>query len=162
MHYVLAPLILLLGLLGSSGDPCVPEGGTLDLEFDRPALGEPGDPAGAWWKEPHGDPQAWEVDPLPPNDPMGPGTPSADGTSATVEIENKAGKLSGPNGTVQNTGTEGNTIEVKMCWTYYYVDHIYITYDFKPFGVGGSVTIARDIVRSGRKCSEPQEVSPCK
>ena len=92
----------------------IPEGTTVGFTFPRPNSALP--PEGKW-VDGTGNPQGFEHDPITPDDPMGP----ASGVDpATIDVENKGGVLSGPNGKTLNGLGEGAVIEVKICWTYRY------------------------------------------
>lgn len=100
--------------------PCVPDGGTSTTSLDRPKLpeAESGAPEPSSWEGGQGSPTAEEHDDATSNEPMGNATPSADGSSASVDVSNSGGDLSGPNGDVVNGGWEGDCIEVQICWHY--------------------------------------------
>ncbi len=112
-----------------------------------------------------GNPQAKEDDPFA-SDPMGPGTPDSSGDTASVDVENKGGNLSGPNGDVQNGFGEGSCIEVKMCWTYKFQVTIKTCVGSQvPTGYGGSVSgsdcVSVTVWWEGKVCSPAQSVCPC-
>lgn len=99
--------------------PCVPDGGSTTITLPRPSLPAdlPGAPSGNFWAGTS--PGAEEHDDTSPNDAMGKATPDATGNSASVDVTNTGGNLKGPNGTVQNGGSEGDCIEVRICWSYW-------------------------------------------
>ncbi len=163
---VLLATLLEGGRAWARGDPCIPEGfGAID--FDRPPLGEPGDPSGAEWAEGTGKPEAFEVDPLTPDDPMGPALPDDPPVTASVLIENNAGLLSGPNGAIQNglLSGEGDSIEVKVQWTYRYKVQETVCKSFQVrienSGPGTSICWTYEVWAEGTKCSETEVVCPC-
>ncbi|HIG10280.1 MAG: hypothetical protein ABGY71_03920 [bacterium] len=149
---------------------CISEGTTSDYEFDRPALGQAGDPVSAEWACGTGEPTIWESDPISGDDPMGNATAGNPPTTAAPPIENKGGNLSGPNGDTQNNGGfEGDCIEVYLVFTYRYqvtrtVSHTTGT-TVEPGGVGGhdSTTHSRTTTYwvNGTKRSNTKEACPC-
>lgn len=93
------------------------------LYFDGPPE-DFGAPAGSEWADgssaptlPEVKPELWEDDPVS-DDPMGDGVwgPNNDpgGASPSGVVCNADGDLGGPNGDIQNGGTEGDCIEVYM------------------------------------------------
>lgn len=150
-----------------SAAPCVPEGGRASPNYDRPPLGQPGDPVGAEWVnspgtgDASGDPQVRERDPVSDNDPMGPATPSADGGSAAAPIDNHGGALSGPNGETQNGGTEGPCIEVYVEWTYRYPVAIHKSIGASLWGLTGNETHVVVVWKYAKKRAKLQEICPC-
>lgn len=155
------------GAAAPSAAPCVPAGGSTAPTFDRPPLGEPGDPVDAEWvdgdpsaNDDSGAPQAFEED-LVSDDPMGAAVPSAGGAQASVPVDNRGGDLSGPNGTDQNGGGEGDCIEVYVEWTYRYP--VTVTYGRKLSLWGADVGETYTVViwREGKKRSRVKEVCPC-
>lgn len=163
LSVLLALLPLSLGVAGNSGDsaPCIPEGGKSAFEFERPELGQEFDPTGAEWiNGKTGDPKGKEEDVLY-DDELGAATPGEPPTKATLEIENKSGKLSGPNGVVQNGGGEGDCIEVYLEWTYRYPATITRSASVKlnGFGVGSSVSVT--VWMFATKKSKVMEICPC-
>jgi len=161
--HVLA-LTALTALMPSEGSPCVPDPGSIDLEFPKPALQQPGIPVGAVWPPgPPPPPTAHEEDPLK-DDGMGTATPNEDGSSAGVTITNIGGNLFGPNGEDQNGVGEGECIEVKVCWTYHYPKTV--TYGFK-FGLADVLTgsarfgVTMVLWAEATICSDSVEVCPC-
>lgn len=110
-----APLALSAAPL--SGQPCIPEGGETELEFDRPDLPNFSD---AEWEAGSGNPDCWDSDFWSGDDAIGPGTPSEDGSSASITIRNVGGTLFGPNGVDVEGGLEGDCLELHMSWWYTY------------------------------------------
>ncbi|MFN0204918.1 MAG: hypothetical protein ACKVS6_01230 [Planctomycetota bacterium] len=109
---------LLFPLAAVPAPPCVPKGGSVDVGPFTPNDDYDGAPTSL---QPVGNatPQAFEDDHLR-DDEMGAATPQAGG-GTTVQVSCSAdGKLSGPNGEVQNGGAEGDCIEVIVKWKYKY------------------------------------------
>ncbi len=112
--------MFLLALPSLASEPCIEDGKISKVEFDRPPLGEAGDPTTAEWAGGGGGkPKGEDLDPLE-NDKLGNGVPGSPPDTATIEVENKDGSLSGPNGKVANGGLDGDCIEVRMIWAYWY------------------------------------------
>lgn len=148
--------------------PCVPEGNTVPHAFDRPRLGQPGDPVGAEWvdRDPNlqdgsGDPQAYEADPLSNDDPMGAAAPVPPGDSAEVPVTNSGGDLAGPNGEDQNGAGEGPCIEVYVEWTYRYPVTVQRSHHLSLWGASTGETETFIIWREGKKRSKIKEICPC-
>lgn len=160
-----------------AAEDCLPDGQTADLSFDMPQLPGPGFPKSAQWVKGTGNPQGFEHDYTTPNDPMGSGHPGGGFPIQTsiLEVENKGGNLSGPNGTVQNGFPEGPCVEVLICWTYIYEASVQqctpttqVTIKIETPGgtIGGSVgtgTTCITVVKifSATTCSGTQDVCPC-
>lgn len=142
-------------------DPCIEDGATVGLEFERPELGGPGEPAGAEWTNGGtGNPQGAEDDAIF-DDPMGPAESADSGETAILPVSNSGGDLSGPNGVVQNGAGEGDCIEVYVSWTYRYPVQVSrtVTFGLELFGV--SFTGTSEVWRYAVKTSKKQEVCPC-
>ncbi len=162
----LCSFTLLLTAVGSGGkDDCIPTGKKVDSCADRPNLNEGENiPVGSYYGLNGGDPRGVEDDSMSPDDPMGGATPNSNGSSACVEVENKSGNLSGPNGDVQNGGVEGDCIEVKICWSYYY-PRPGRTRCYTLWTPGGEIQDCYTdppTIATGRICSDPpKKVCPC-
>jgi hypothetical protein len=115
----------------SAGCTCVKPAGTeqrncCEVTGTRPSLpssgGGPETPR--WGSDRNSGPSMSEDDSTSPDDDMGSTSTQGDQGSASTttskgQVCNENGDLSGPNGTVQNGGGEGDCIEVKICWWYY-------------------------------------------
>jgi hypothetical protein len=160
LAFLTLPLALAADSEGNS-PPCVPAGSSAELEFERPPLGQDGDPKDAeWTNEGTGNPQGKEEDTFR-DDKMGSATAGDPPDKATLAVENKAGKLSGPNGEVQNGAGEGDCIEVYVEWTYRYPATLTRSSSVTVDGVGSGVSIAVVVWKFGKKKSEPKELCPC-
>ena len=95
--------------LGMPTSECVPDPGSLDVCFDVDVTGA-GFPPGSTVVP--GSVMGCEDDTLTPDDPLGAGTYDSASDEVCIEISNTNGRLSGPNGTGQNGGAEGDCIEV--------------------------------------------------
>ena len=137
----LALFALPLAASGDGGVPCIPDGTTRAVDFDLPAPGSDGVTAPApdakpwgggspfqWASDKSHPTEAKDADTWSPDDDMG-DAKAADG-KVSVPIQNKDGKLSGPNGEVQNGGTEGDCIEV-----YVEVSYKVWTQKIRTFGI---------------------------
>lgn len=114
----LTAALLLAPLAAPPVPTCVPKGGSVDVGPFTPNSDYDGAPTSL---QPvgNGNPQGFEDDSFS-DDEMGSATPQAGG-GATVKVSCSAdGKLSGPNGEVQNGGSEGDCIEVTVKWKYKY------------------------------------------
>jgi hypothetical protein len=165
--FLVAPLAL---PSSAPEDPCLAPGECITICFARPPLGQPGDPADAEWiGGGSGKPKGLEDDVLS-DDELG----DASGIDpACIEICNDGGNLEGPNGDDQNEGTEGDTIEVKVCWTYRYRETVTTgssTSTTTGISINGgstqtghttSVTRAKTVWKWGKKCSTPTNVTAC-
>lgn len=148
--------------------PCVPEGGSSEVEFERPELDEAGDPAGAEWTGEGGDPEAFDED-VASDDSMGDADSEDGGSTATVTVENEEGDLSGPNGEVVNGGLDGDCAEVYVEWTYRYPARVTtlfgtgLNFDFGIFGqlFNFSRAVTVTVWAEGTKRDGPKEVCPC-
>ncbi|MEW6071077.1 MAG: hypothetical protein AB1726_00600 [Planctomycetota bacterium] len=122
-HTVIAVLAVLIGVPAvlAEDPPCIPEGESTELTYDRPDLKDSGMPASAEWtgKDGSGQPEARDKDYLN-DDSMGAATPSADGEQASVTLRNSGGEIYGPNGEDVTAGLEGDCVEVYVRWTYWY------------------------------------------
>lgn len=165
------PLLALTALsafMPMEGAPCIPDPGSIDLEFPKPSLQQAGIPVSAVWPNSHPNrpappPAALEDDPLH-DDPMGAATASADGSSASVTVTNIGGNLFGPNGVDQNGVGEGDCIEVKVCWTYLFQKTVSAGFKFSIgdlFGGGSRISIAMVVWDKATICSESVEACPC-
>jgi hypothetical protein len=153
------------GAMPPTDPPCIPEGSSAEFDFERPNLTSAGFPANASWLDGTGAPTAYDEDWLH-DDEVGPGTPNADGSIASVTITNSGGSLFGPNGA--DLGFSG-CIELSMEWTYEFVVEItecQFNGNFSQVGSGGSSSgtmICRSypkrITRTVRE--GPVEVCPC-
>lgn len=147
--------------------PCVPEGGRVSPGFDRPPLGQPGDPVGAEWvhspgtADGSGDPQLREKDSFSGDDPMGAATPSSDGSAASAPVDNHDGDLSGPNGEDQNGGSEGPCIEVYVEWTYRYPVTIHKSITSSLWGLSSGETEIVVVWKYAKKRAKVKEICPC-
>lgn len=156
--WLMAIVVLVVAAVDASAHVKIPVGETRVLEFERPGMAHPE----GRWSEGTGTPTAQEDDVFR-NDEMGEGTPTDDG-GATVEVENKGGNLSGPNGDVQNGFGEGDTIEVRMCFRYCYP--VTITHRTEEH-VGHGVVVVEtheesyQIWRCRNVYTETQEVTAC-
>ncbi len=103
----LSAIVLLGGV--ALATVCVSDGSSGTVTFTQPAL-----PSGDTWEPTT--PEMMEDD-VVSDDSMGPATSTGSGT-ATGTVTNSGGDLFGPRGGDQNGGTEGDCIEVKMCWKY--------------------------------------------
>ena len=147
--------------------PCVPEGGRANPNYDRPPLGQPGDPVGAEWvhspgtADASGDPQARESDPVSGDDPMGAAIPATSGGQASAPVDNHGGDLSGPNGETQNGGSEGPCIEVYVEWTYRYPVTIHKSMTSSVWGFSSGKIQISVIWKYGKKRAKIKEICPC-
>jgi hypothetical protein len=140
----LTPVFAIVALAGLAlaDEPCVAEGKTNTVTFDRPPLGQPGDPVTAEWTPKAA--EAFEDDPISADDKMGTMSNGATSDTASVEVENKGGNLSGPNGEVQNGTGEGACIEVKAKFEYkYQTTHQVCTATMLGVPGVGSITVTR-------------------
>ena len=135
--------------------PCVPPGGSVDVDFDRPPL-----PSGGTWVGTNGDPEMTEDDFGMGDEDMG-GAVEVNGSGGdksvgTVSSDSEGG-LMGPNGGVQNGGTEGKAIEVKCCWDYevWVIGHFLYNY------LGEPVMFVPGMFQIKTVCSDTQDVKPC-
>jgi hypothetical protein len=147
--------------------PCVPEGSRVTPDFDRPPLGQPGDPVGAEWvhspgtADGSGDPQMREKDSFSGDDPMGTANPSSDGSTASAPIDNDDGDLSGPNGEDQNGGSEGPCIEVYVEWTYRYPVTIHKSIGASIWGFSSGEIEIVVVWKYAKKRAKVKEICPC-
>lgn len=124
MKTLLALALFALPLAAAGGsNPCVPEGKTQDFTAN-PDLHADGIPTSAIVAS---EPEWYDQD-LTSQDEMGVGNP--------LTIENKAGKLSGPNGKVVNGGLDGACIELHYRVLIRYKVSKKVT--FEPGGIGAS------------------------
>jgi|GEM_PF-2274420 len=155
---------------GGSTPPCLADGDCVTICESRPPLGQEGDPADAEWVGGTGNPRGVEDDPVYDDD-LG----AAYGEDpACIEICNVGGNLQGPNGDDQNEGSEGDEIEVKVCWTYRYRVTVTVetststsTSNPLPGGskVGSQTTHSKSttmtVWKFGKKCSTTTVVKAC-
>ncbi len=106
---LLAILVLAVPAMGSQAGDCLPAGETRKVTFTHDPT-EKGMPTDA--EVLPNSVEGWEKDFFSPDDPLGPGEFNQSTNEASVTITNTDGKLSGPNGVVQNGGLEGDCIEV--------------------------------------------------
>jgi hypothetical protein len=169
MERLFLPLVnslLVVTLFSNSAkadEPCIPANSKVNVQFDRPSLGQSGDPVTATWTGDNGSgsPFAYEKDIIDPDDFMGWAKPGSVAHTATVEIENKSGVLSGPNGKQQNGGVEGDCIEVYCGWSYRYQATVQKCVQVAPQGIGGSQCEEVTVWRIGFKFSQTKTVCPC-
>ena len=142
-------------------DPCLEDGATVGLEFERPDLGGAGDPTGAdWTGGGTGSPQGFEEDTFF-DDPMGDANAGDPPSTATLPVSNSGGDLSGPNGVVQNGAGEGDCIEVYVQWSYRYPVQVSRTVTFGLEILGLGFTATSTVWKYAVKMSETKEVCPC-
>jgi hypothetical protein len=117
-----------------------------------------------------GNPRLMEDDTTSPDDPMGHASTTDNGQHASGTVTNSGGSLSGSSGGVQNGGWEGDCIEVKVCWYYWYEVQISQTSTHggsvavKPgISVGGEHSTTTTVTkwRLGEVCSSTTEICPC-
>jgi hypothetical protein len=110
-------------MMAASGLPCIPEGESITFGGTPPPTAGLGLEQPSEWADGSNPalgeiaPQIGEDDPLADDD-MGEG--SWIGGNVAFDISNAGGTLSGPNGTPQNGGTEGDCIEVYVDVPYWY------------------------------------------
>jgi len=146
--------------------PCVPEGGCVVVEWPNWATA-PNVPTSARPLDNQGI-DGHESDPITPDDDLGSGAWKTDAngnTYPTLEICNRGGSLSGPNGKDQNGGFEGDCIEVSVTFRIAYKVTITsgLTAHLAPGGVGTSSTasVTYEIWIRTTIESEVKEVCPC-
>jgi hypothetical protein len=107
-------------------DDCLPEGEVTEVPAN-PDLSSPGVPVGA---QPTSDPRWFDED-LFSDDYLGAGDP--------LELENKNGNISGPNGEVANGGLDGDCIELYYMLKLRYQITVQVCQtDRSTLGAGGS------------------------
>ncbi|MBM3978233.1 MAG: hypothetical protein FJ299_14760 [Planctomycetes bacterium] len=149
-----------------ASEPCIPLGGTSDVEFDRPDIDADNMPADAEWKDGDGNPQAFDADTWSPDDPMGKGMSSDGGETVEVPVTNNGGHLFGPaNHSPIEGGLEGDCIEVYVRWSFRFKVQVSVTtgvkYEVDGVGGSGSVTQTVTIWQTGHVYDGPKEVCPC-
>ncbi len=151
------------------GVPCIAEGGTGEVEHDRPDLEADGMPTDAEWIDPEGRPEGFDVDTWSGNDSLGNATSSPGGGSAGITLRNSGGTLYGPNGAGVEGGLEGDCLEVILVWRYRYKVNVTVghtsTFSIAPEGIGGSTggtsLEQHSVWRHGTAKVGPTEVCPC-
>ncbi|MFT7484167.1 MAG: hypothetical protein ACI9F9_000007 [Candidatus Paceibacteria bacterium] len=134
------PLATLIAAVPAIASPffdsqCVKDGETTPITFDADM------PVGGEVKD--NSTRGFESDTVS-DDPLGAGDAqmNEDGSATvSVDITNEAGRLSGPNGTVQTGFGEGDCIEVYVTFTVRYKVQMCTRASLgaKPWGVGGSI-----------------------
>ncbi len=159
----LFPALLLLVAFAPVTD-CVPEGKTKNYTFEID-MQQSGMPVNATIVP--GSCTGWDKDYFTADDYLGRATFTKP-NKITVPIENKAGKLSGPNGVSQNGGTEGDCIEVYVRFLIQYqVTVCYRRGSTVSHGHGGSSNSEEECWTEWRRAwwtdskSSPKEVCPC-
>lgn len=166
---------MLAGMLSSAvlaiapDEPCIPEGGAGEVEFDRPPIDGNGMPADAEWIGGDGAPEGFDVDGWSGDDSLGDATVSQGGDTASVPLTNSGGELFGPNGHDVEGGLEGECLEVTIVWHYRYKVSQVQTYtrlvSFAPEGMGGSWGSMRStqvwVWRYAKVNRGPEQVCPC-
>ncbi len=164
MKKQLAAFLLTASIAGAAvlTEPCIPDGDTHDITF-KTDLTEPGTPPGS--EVIPGSGQGMESDVPGSDDPLGPAGDNSTGgsTTFTLPITNVGGVLSGPNGTPQNGGTEGDCIEV---YVKYKIRYKVKVCDGDPTQVdsgesSGSGECWYEWREEEREFSPPKEVCPC-
>lgn len=107
-------------------EPCVPDGGTINVVAPTPSLTAPGMPVGASWTGAEGAEQD-----VGPDDSMGDATIGADGVTS-IQITNNGGSLEGPNGEDVERGD--GCIEFYFLWHYTYPCTSSTSFEFFGFG----------------------------
>jgi hypothetical protein len=157
----LAAFLLTASIAGAAAltEPCIPDGATHDIKF-KANVTDPGFPPGS--EVVPGSGSGVESDPVGGDDPLGGAseTTSGDCTSFTVPITNDGGVLSGPNGTAQNGGAEGDCIEV---YVKYKIRYKVKVCEDEPTGVDNSqpVDCWYEWRTEEREISPPKEICPC-
>jgi hypothetical protein len=181
MRHVLSLAILCCMAMPAAAAPfdadCVPAGGELTLDFDRPELG-PGSnlPVSAQWAGGDGMPQALDIDGggwLTGGGPdeLGAGT---SGPTSSVTLQNSGGLLFGPNGaSAYDHAGEGSCQEVSMRWSYDYVAFVTTCRQqgVQATSTSGETTatstssttscVTVEVWRRGHVVVGPVEVCPC-
>jgi hypothetical protein len=170
---LLVPLLALTlssAVLGVPPDvPCIPEGGSGEVELDRPPIDGNGMPANAEWIGGDGAPEGLDVDGWSGSDPLGDATVSNGGGTASVPLHNSGGEIFGPNGHDVEGGLEGECLEVTIVWHYRYkvmqVQGYTRQISFAPKGIGGHWSAMRStstwIWRYAKVSRGPEQVCPC-
>ena len=161
--------VFTLAMPSLADDIVVPEGETVEITFTRPPLGQAGDPTSAKWVDGGtGKPAAFDEDFID-DDFVGWAKAGDPPGTATIEIENKGGNLTGPNGRDVTGGLDGDCIELYVRWRYKYrklvTKHTGATTTVEAGGVGGSSTEGTsetiEVWAFGYKESVVKVVCPC-
>jgi hypothetical protein len=150
-------------------DPCLTEGESCDIQFDRPPLDGPGMPVSAEWVGGDGAPEGFDVDTWSSSDSLGGAAVSNGGGTASVTVRNSGGELFGPNGADVEGGLEGECLEVKIVWRFRYqvmqVEAGSGQVSIAPEGIGGtwggSTATHTWVWRYSSVSRGPKQVCPC-
>ncbi len=165
---------LALFSIGGTAVPCIPDGGSTTIDYPAPKPEIDFDGGGGrlgggldrvvpvdWEYSKVDAPTAWEADPISADDPMGDGGPLP-GDRVGVTVENRGGKLYGPNGDCQNCALgEGKCIEMYMKVVVKIRITIHAEASFKPGGIGGGGGGSLDVWAYVTLRTDKKKICPC-